>query len=302
MTESLSTRLDSGRLRDRYRRLKERIAAAADKAGRDPQAVRIVAATDNAMPDQLRQLVELGQTDLGERDIQRLPQRAVQLREFLGRKRFLSRFRDTGAADETRDVGDVTPAAARAEAGAEAGDDAIRWHMLEAVPRAKFKTVVSLVRLIHGIDNLRMAEDLHTFAARQHDMLTASLSRRGEQAAPAADMPPIEVLLRVNTTRHEKQPGVAAPAAIHLAAQIDTMINLRLRGLCLAPPPDDDRRLLDDAFARCREIFEDIRNEKLGGDGFNFLVLGGDSQIETAVGHGANLVIADVSLFDQVSS
>lgn len=296
MSESLSTRLDSGRLRDRYRRLKERIAAAADKAGRDPRTVRIVAATDNAMPDQLRQLVELGQLDLGERDIQRLPQRAVQLREFLGRRRFLARFRD-GAA------GGAGGAADAAAAGpVELSDDAIHWHMLEAVPRAKIKTVVSLVRLIHGIDNLRMAEDLHAFAARQHDMLATSLARRGEQPAPAADdLPPIDVLLRVNATRHEKHPGVAAPAAIHLAAQIDTMINLRLRGLCVAPPPDDDRRLLDDAFARCREIFEDIRNEKLGGDGFNILALGGDSQIEAAVAHGASLVIADASLFDQVS-
>jgi PLP dependent protein len=293
MTESLSTRLDSGRLRDRYRRLKERIAAAADNAGRDPHSVGIVAATDHATPDQLRQLVELGQLDLGERDIQRLPQRAVQLREFLGRKRFLARFRDAAPGEQTGAHTPATPPTA---------DDAVRWHMLEAVPRAKFKTVISLVRMIHGIDNLRMAEDLHGFAARQHDVVAASTTRRGDhETADIEDLPPIEVLLRVNSTRHEKHPGVVAPAAIHLAAQIDTMINLRLRGLCLAPPPDDDTRLLHDAFARCREIFEDIRKEKLGGDGFNILVLGGDSHIETAVAHGGNLVIADVSLFDQMA-
>lgn len=283
--ESLSTRLDSGRLRERYRRLKERTAAAAERAGRNPQELHLVAATDHATPDQIRQLVEMGQADLGETDITRLPQRATQLREFLGRKRFLSRFRD--------------PRDAKAGEAEELTEESIRWHMLGPVPRSKLKVVVSLVRLIHCIDNLRIAEDLHGFTARQEDIMTASLARRqGDQPLRAPDIPAIDVLLRVNTTHHEKHPGLAAPAAIHLAAQIDTMVNLRLRGLCVASPPDDDARLTADAFERCRLIFEEIRAEKIGGDHFNILALGGDRDMETAIAHGANLLIADESLFD----
>lgn len=283
--ESLSTRLDSGRLRERYRRLKERVATAAEHVGRRAQDLHLIAATDHATPDQIRQLVEMGQADLGESDIARLPQRATQLREFLGRKRFLSRFRDPRDA-RPGEMQDLT-------------DESIRWHMLGPVPRSKLKAVVSLVHLIHCIDNLRIAEDLHTFAARQEDMLTASLVRRqGDQPLRAPDMPAIDVLLRVNTTHHEKHPGLAAPAAIHLAAQIDTMVNLRLRGLCVASPPDDDVRLTADAFERCRLIFEEIRAEKIGGDHFNILALGGDRDMETAIAHGGNLLVADESLFD----
>ncbi len=55
--------------------VRDRIAAAAVKAKRDPAEVTLVAVTKTAGPEQIRELLQLGITDLGESRVQQLAQR-----------------------------------------------------------------------------------------------------------------------------------------------------------------------------------------------------------------------------------
>jgi len=57
-------------------RVRERIARAAERAGRDPSGVRLVAVTKQASIDQVREAVAAGCTDLGENRAQQLAERA----------------------------------------------------------------------------------------------------------------------------------------------------------------------------------------------------------------------------------
>ena len=245
-------------LRDNYRRVQDTMAEAAVRAGRRPTDVLLVAVTKNAGPDEIRNLVEMGHIDLGENRVQQLQQRVASLEEFLARKRQL------GAAS-TRDQGQVP--------------EKIRWHMIGHLQRNKVKQVVPLVQLIHSVDSLRLAEELHTYAAR-HDVT-------------------IDILLQVNTSGEASKFGVAAPAAIHLAEQIDTMVNLRLRGLMTMAPVGDNPESARPTFARCAEIFEDIRNEKIGGDAFTVLSMGRSVDYEVAIEEGANLIRVGRALFGE---
>ena len=36
----------------------------------------------------------------------------------------------------------------------------VRWHMIGTLQRNKLKKAIELVRLVHSVDNLRLAEDL----------------------------------------------------------------------------------------------------------------------------------------------
>ena len=56
-----------------------RIAAACQRVGRDPQDVRLVAVTKSVSVALIRELIELGQTDLGENRPQQLASRAAAL-------------------------------------------------------------------------------------------------------------------------------------------------------------------------------------------------------------------------------
>ncbi|NJO82676.1 MAG: YggS family pyridoxal phosphate enzyme [Blastochloris sp.] len=188
-------------LRDAYRRVTDSIAEAATRANRKPGDIITVAVTKNATPDQIRQLVEMGHGDLGENRVQQLQQRVPQLAEFLGRKKTLA-----GAVPKQHEI---TP-------------DKVRWHMIGHLQRNKVKAVVPLVQLIHSVDSLRLAEELHAYGARTDRV--------------------IDVLLQVNTSGEASKAGVAPPAVSHVAEQIDTMIHLRFRGLNDHGPLQRQRR------------------------------------------------------------
>ncbi|MCC7409058.1 MAG: hypothetical protein IT442_13400 [Phycisphaeraceae bacterium] len=314
--ETLS-RTESSRLRDRYRRLTEGVAEAAGRGGRRADQVLLVVKTDQASPDQIRQLVEWGQADLAESNIQHLPQRALGLQEFLGRRRFLSRVRG-------RPVG-VGHSASGSE-GPQVPDQ-VRWHMLGPMPRNRIRSMASIVRLVHSVDNLRVAEDLHLYAGRldggapaepgdaSESPMTENTSAptglfdglseaptpprgRGAGRGGAGEPQTFEVLLQINAASDGQDRGVAPPAAIHLAEQIDSMVHLRLRGVCFMPQRTLEGEELDSALARCAEIFGDIQSAKIGGPTFNILAMGDESNLERAVEFGANMVYGGASLFE----
>ena len=253
-----TTRIAGGsHLKDAYRQVMDRVSEAAARRGRRPQDVIVVAVTKTASPDQLHTLVDMGHVDFGENRVQHLTQRGPQLGEFLNRKRTLGRTEEHGAEP----VPDV------------------RWHMIGHLQRNKVKQVLPLVKLIHSVDSLRLAEEIQNFAARRES--------------------PVEVLLQVNTSGEQGKQGVAAPAAIHMVEQIDGMINLKLRGLMTMAPLEADAEASRDHFARTFEIFKEIQSEGVCGDQFNILSMGMSNDFEAAVGEGANVVRIGRAIFGE---
>lgn len=249
----------SRQLRDAYELVSQRIAHAATRCGRQPKDVLMVAVTKYAGLDEIRTLVELGQVDLGESRVQQLAQRAAALSEFLQRRRTLTE----------------EPLASKGPSSALE----VRWHMVGHLQRNKVKQVLPLVRLIHSVDNLRVAEEIQHYAARM------------EQTA--------EILLQINTTGDPSRYGVATPAAIHVAEQIDTMVHIRLRGVMTMAPPSINPEDARPHFARAAEIYEDIRTSGIGGSEFNILSMGMSDDFEVAIEEGSNLVRIGRALFGQ---
>ena len=248
----------SNPLKDAYQRLNDRVAAAAERSGRRREEISVVAVTKHASPDQIRQLVEMGHCDLGENRVQQLTQRAAQLDEYLSRRRSLGR----GADKEQPEV-----------------PEAVRWHMVGHLQRNKVKHLLPLVQLIHSVDSLRLAEEVHAHAQRLDG--TA------------------DVLLQVNASKEPGKHGIAAPAVLHLAEQIDTMLHLRLRGLMAMPPQTDSEEAIRWSFSRAREIFQDIRDAKIGGAHFNALSMGMTNDFEIAIEQGANIIRVGRALFGE---
>jgi len=239
-------------LRERWESVRSRIADATKRSGRPPNSVLLVVVSKSASLEQIRELVQLGQVDFAENKVQQLVQRVPVVEEFLARRRELA---GPGAAT------------------------AVRWHMVGTLQRNKVRKCIDLVRLIHSVDNLRLAEEIQAAALRREN--------RDPQRAP---IEPIEILIEVNVAGERSKQGVAPAAARHLVAQIDTMVNLRVRGLmCMAPLEggvDAARR----TFERCRELYEDVRRSGAGGGKFDILSMGMSADFEPAIECGANLV------------
>ncbi len=155
----------------------------------------------------------------------------------------------------------------------------VRWHMIGSLQRNKVRKILGRVRLIHSVDSLRLAEEI--------------------QAAASKLTEPVEVLVEVNTSGEKSKHGVAPAAARHLVEQIDTMMNLRPRGLmCIAPFVEDPQETRQ-PFQLCREYFEDIRRSGLGGERFDILSMGMSNDFEVAIDCGANVVRIGTAIFGQ---
>ncbi len=249
----------------RFDAVRARVAEAAHRAGRRPDEVLIVAITKFAEPDQIRRLIELGHRDFGESRVQHLVQRAPMIAEYLSRRRVLPHAREAHAGGGGLGPGDV------------------RWHMVGHLQRNKAKKCLEFCRLVHSVDSLRLAEEIQQIALK------------GEKA--------VDVLVQVNCSGEQSKFGVPLPAAPHLAAQIDTMVYVRVRGLMtmapLLPDPAQARRAARDTFARCRELFEEIGKTGVGEGQFNILSMGMSGDFEEAIAEGANLVRIGAAIFGE---
>lgn len=309
-------------LRDAYRRVVETMARSAERSGRRAEEVVLVAVTKNASPDQIRQLVEMGHRELGESRVPQLVQRAAQLEEFLSRKRFGEGDRGAAVSGRTGAGHRWSGTSAGARSGAEApgtsgipGSGGVRWHMIGQLQRNKARAVLPIVGLIHSVENLRIAEELHDLGGRPVYAAGEGAGAMGRGSGSGAEAPglgrgaghrramdtePIDVLLQVNISGEESKSGCAAPAALHLAEQIDSMVNLRLRGLMTMAPYSDHAEDARAIFARCRELFEEVRAEGIGGKGFNILSMGMSGDYPVAIEEGSNMVRVGTALFGEV--
>lgn len=126
-------------LADKLDEIRQRLAAAAIKARREPAEITLIAVTKTAAPEQIREILQLGVPDLGESRVQVLTQRASQLNEYLQRR------------------------ATHGEGGA---PPKLRWHMIGHLQRNKVKPALPLVHMIQSVDSLRLAEELDSHSAK----------------------------------------------------------------------------------------------------------------------------------------
>ncbi|MCB9838656.1 MAG: YggS family pyridoxal phosphate-dependent enzyme [Phycisphaeraceae bacterium] len=256
-------------LKDRFEQVKARVAEAAIRSGRSPGDVILVAVTKHATPEQVRELVNLGHQDFGENRVQQLVQRAAMMEEYLQRRRALPGV----TAEHEASLAGVGKAPTP--------PDSVRWHMIGRLQRNKAKKAIDYARLIHSVESLRLAEDLQSIALRK------DLHR------------PIDVLLQVNCSGETTKQGVALAAAKHVADQIDTMVQLRLRGLMTMAPLDATGQELRDCFKRTKSCFDDIVKRGVADGRFNLLSMGMSNDFEIAIEEGANIVRVGSAIFGE---
>jgi len=120
--------IDRERLSVNLAAVRDRIAAACGRVGRRAEEVQLVAVTKSVEVDTIKELVALGQLDLGENRVQALTVRAEALSD-----------------------GSVGP-------------PAVRWHMVGHLQRNKVKPCLGAAAMIHSLDSLRLAEEVSSRA------------------------------------------------------------------------------------------------------------------------------------------
>ena len=153
----------------------------------------------------------------------------------------------------------------------------VNWHMIGHLQRNKVRHVLPIVSLIHSVDTLRLAEEINT-------------------SAPKLNLCP-KALLQVNTSNEPQKYGVPVGAATHLAEQIETLPNLKLVGLMTMAPLTRDKDVIRACFVRARELFIEMRGEKIVGPQFTELSMGMSSDYEIAIEEGATILRIGSAIF-----
>jgi hypothetical protein len=221
------------------------IEIACARSRRHPEEVSLVAITKSVDMDTIRNLLDVGLTDLGESRVQQLAKRSQEMDEYLKRRR-----------NELRGP--------------------VRWHLVGHLQRNKINQALKCASYIHSVDSLRLAEELNT---------------RAQRAGRTVD-----VFLQVNSTMEEQKHGCAVGAALHLGESITTLKNLRLIGLMAMGKLNDEQetRL---SFGRLRELFEEMKSDKVGGPAFRHLSMGMSDDYVIAVEEGATVLRIGSALF-----
>ncbi len=154
------------------------------------------------------------------------------------------------------------------------------WHMVGHLQRNKVPALLPWVSLIHSLDSLRLAEEI--------DSQSAKLDR----VTP--------VLLQVNIGDEPQKSGVAMAAATHLLEQIETLDHLTVRGLMGMAPLTDDVDVIRHAFARAKDLFDEITTERICSPQFRELSMGMSNDFEIAIEFGATLVRIGSALYEGI--
>jgi len=153
----------------------------------------------------------------------------------------------------------------------------IRWHMIGHLQRNKVRQVMPFVCLVHSVDTLRLAEEINTAGAK-------------------LNLQP-KILLQVNTSSEPQKYGVPVGAAVHLAEQIETLPNLKLCGLMTMAPLTHNKEIVRRCFSRARELFVEMKGEKIVGADFTELSMGMSSDYEVAIEEGATILRIGSAIF-----
>jgi len=155
----------------------------------------------------------------------------------------------------------------------------VRWHFIGRLQRNKAKYAVQLFDLIHTVDSLKLAEEVH---------------RRAQALGRV-----IPVLIQVDLAAEETKGGVRPDEALALVTEAARLGNLRVLGLMTMPPYFSDPERVRPYFRRLRELSEEIAAAGHTEVEMTELSMGMSGDLEVAVEEGATLVRVGTAIFGE---
>lgn len=217
---------------DRWAEVVTRVERAAERSGRDPADVVVIAVAKTFPADAVAEAIAAGATDIGEN-------RAQELRDKM----------------------------------AVLGDRA-RWHFVGPLQTNKVRTLAGRVALVHSVDRFGLGE---------------AIARRAAGIGTTQD-----VLIEVNLGGESSKAGVEPPRAVALAAEVDSLDGIAVRGLMAIPPsapdPEQTRTYFKELAALRDEVVEGVPTA-------TGLSMGMTRDFEVAIEEGATWVRVGEAIF-----
>ena len=163
----------------------------------------------------------------------------------------------------------------------ETADTQIRWHLIGHLQSNKAKRAAGSFACIHSVDSVDLVEKL--------------------DAAASSSTPPAtpEVLIQVDLAGEATKFGVAEEDADRCVRAALEATSLRLAGLMLMPPWNDDQERTRPWFRRLRELRDRMVRDGIPSTALRHLSMGMSHDFEAAIEEGSTLVRVGTAIFGQ---
>ncbi|MBQ1914303.1 MAG: YggS family pyridoxal phosphate-dependent enzyme [Selenomonadaceae bacterium] len=158
-------------------------------------------------------------------------------------------------------------------------DRKVKWHLIGHLQTNKAKHAVKYFDLIHSIDSEHLAVAVN-HAAASIDKIQ-------------------DVLVQVNLAEEASKSGIHEDGLMDLLKAVDSLENLRLRGLMLIAPNYEDVEECRPLFRNMYGIFQRIRGMEWKRAKIEYLSMGMTHDYRIAVEEGANIVRVGTAIFGQ---
>ncbi|MAE23052.1 MAG: YggS family pyridoxal phosphate-dependent enzyme [Pseudomonas sp.] len=145
------------------------------------------------------------------------------------------------------------------------------WHFIGPIQSNKTRPIAEHFDWVHSVDRLKIAQ------------------RLSDQRP--AHLPPLNICLQVNVSGEDSKSGCSPEELRALARAVVALPNLRLRGLMAIPEPTDDVAAQHAAFARLRQLRDELALN------LDTLSMGMSHDLEAAIAEGATWVRIGTALF-----
>ena len=156
----------------------------------------------------------------------------------------------------------------------ELSDLPIEWHFIGPIQSNKTQLIAQHFDWVHSVNRLKIAERL--------------------SSARLASLPPLNVCIQINSSAESTKSGVNLTETIALANAINTLPNLKLRGLMAIPAPVKDFDAQRAQFKIVRDAFETLQQQ---GFALDTLSIGMSEDYVAAIHEGATIVRIGSALF-----
>ena len=221
---------------DNLRRVRERVAAAASRAARDPDSITLIAVSKTFPADCVRAAHAGGQRDFGENKVQE----------------GLQKIAATAALQ-------------------------IRWHLIGHLQSNKARKAAAAFAVIHSVDSVDLVERL-------------------DEAANAHGSRP-EILVQVDLAGEATKFGAPSDAARRVVDAALAARAVRLVGLMLLPPWNEDQEQTRPWFQRLRALRDEWIGAGVPLSALRHLSMGMSHDFEAAIEEGATMVRVGTAIF-----
>ncbi len=155
----------------------------------------------------------------------------------------------------------------------------IRWHFIGHLQSNKVKYIAPFVHLIHGVDSLKLLQEINKQAAKNNRI--------------------VDVLLQVHIAGEETKFGLSEDELLAVWASLSAtpLSNTRLRGLMGMASFTPDTNIIKTEFAQLQSLFLRMGKAELGGSRVDSLSMGMSADYLPALEAGSTMVRIGSMLF-----